>query len=318
VEQDAGELAATLEDAAVEALGRAEKNGGPAAVGGWSGADAAAGLACQRSTVVCWDRETGEPLAPALSWQDRRAAAAVAALAAHAARVEAVTGLPLSPHYGAAKIAWCLGRLPRVAAAARHGRLACGPLASWLVFRLTGGRRLAADPANAGRTQLLDLATLDWDPGLLDLFGVPRAVLPDPAPTLHPFGRLVLGGAALTAVTGDQGAALFAGGRPAADLAYLNLGTGAFVQRPLAARPPAAAGMLASVACHDPRPGGLGTVWALEGAVNGAGAAVEAVAAELGIDRPAERLAGWLDAWPDDGDAEPPLFLNGVAGLADA
>src|SRR5262249_41712406 len=107
----------------------------------------AAGLATQRSSIVCWDRSSGAALSPVISWQDRRNASFVAQLASHTADIHARTGLVLSPHYGANKLRWCLDNLPAVSDAARSGRLAFGPLSSYLLYRLLDERPLLVDPA---------------------------------------------------------------------------------------------------------------------------------------------------------------------------
>ncbi len=299
VEHDADELARSLERAA----GAVVRDLGARA------ADlAAAGLACQRSTIVCWDRETGAALSPAVSWQDRRAAASLGPLAARAQDIRRRTGLRLSPHYGASKMRWCLDHFPPVARAARAGRLAMGPLASFLLFRLLRERPLKTDPANAARTLLWNLATLDWDPELLRLFGIPAAVLPRCVPTRHAFGTLAGAGRTLplTVVNGDQQAALYARGAPPADGALVNLGTGAFVLHALAGLPREESRLLASIACQD----GGRTTWLLEGTVNGAGSALEWIARATGLERIEDRLDAWLAE-----TADPPLFLNGVSGL---
>jgi glycerol kinase len=299
VEQDADELVATLERAAVEAL---------TALGERAADLAASGLATQRSTVVCWDRDTGAALTPAISWQDRRAAPTIAALEPHAAAIRARTGLMLSPHYGASKLRWCLDESPAVRRAADAGRLAAGPLASFLLQRLLAERPCLADPANAARTLLWNIEARDWDEELLAVFGIPRAALPACVASRHAFGTLEVAGrrTPLTVATGDQSAALFAAGAPDERCAYLNLGTGAFAQRPTAARPCAVEGLLSAIAFHDP---GL-TQYALEGTVNGAGAALDWARAALGAPDLDQRLGEWLAR-----DDEPPLFLNGVGGL---
>lgn len=267
----------------------------------------AAGLATQRSSIACWDRSDITPLSPVLSWQDRRAARQVAALASHAAKVRRLTGLVLSPHYGASKLAWCLHHLPEVRRAAREGRLAAGPLASYLVAGLTEEHACVADPVNGARTQLLDTSKGDWSRQLCDLFGVPPEILPRCVPNRYGFGTLDVAGRSipLTVVTGDQPAALFATGMPQPGVAYVNLGTGAFVQCLSSATAP---GLLRSLLWRDETV----TFHALEGTVNGAGSALDAVAAKLGM-KPAAALRA-LPAWLDSID-EPPLFLNGIGGL---
>ena len=222
------------------------------------------------------------------------------------------TGLYLSPHYGASKLRWALDHLPPVAAAAKAGALAWGPLASFLAFRLTKERTFAADPQCAARTQLWNLATRDWDPELLALFGLPQGFLPQSVPTCRAWGTLDLAGPALplTAVNGDQSAAVFAFGWPEADSAYVNIGTSAFVQRALERAPGHVPRQLTGIILDD----GRDTVWMVEGNVNGAGTALEWLRTDLGVEGALEQLPGWLDA-SERSPAEPPLFLNGIAGL---
>ena len=169
---------------------------------------ASAGLATQRSSIVCWDRVSGQALSPVISWQDRRAHEWLTRFALHAEEIHATTGLMLSAHYGASKLRWCLDHLPAVAQAQSEGRLAFGPLASYLVFRLTEERTLAVDPANAARTLLWNIKTLNWDEGLLHLFSIPASALPPCVPTRHHFGHLVAAGQRipLALVSGDQSA----------------------------------------------------------------------------------------------------------------
>ena len=266
---------------------------------------AAAGLATQRSNVACWDRETGRSLAPVIGWQDRRAADRVRALAPLAERIHQKTGLFLSPHYGASKLAWCLAHLGEVGRAHREGRLAYGPMAAWLVARLTGAA--AADWANAQRTQVWSLGTLDWDPELLTLFGLPRDPLPPSRPPQGDFGRLDAG-LPLQTVTGDQQAALFAYGELDGATAYVNAGTGAFVLRATGARRVFAPRLLTSVLEGSDAPR-----FSLEGTVNGAGAALGWLARKEGLPEAElfRRLPGWLKATPPG----KVLFLNGVGGL---
>lgn len=299
VEQDADALLASV---------RAAIDGALAQLGPRVHDVAAAGLATQRSSIVCWDRADGRALSPVLSWQDRRAAGALAPLAAHAGTIRDKTGLVLSPHYGASKLRWCLDYLPAVQAAAREQRLACGPLASYLLFHLLDERPLAVDPANAARTLLWNRHTRDWDDGLLALFGVPRAVLPRSVPTRHAFGHIALAGRKLPLMvcTGDQSAALFAVGEPPADRVYVNMGTGAFVQRALVHEPGVDGGLLNGIVFRDQDE----VLYAQEGTINGAGSALLWIKNELGLTDAQWHLHDWLAA-----DMAPPLFLNGVSGL---
>jgi glycerol kinase len=299
VEQDPEELIASIRaaiDAAVGALGSRAR------------AIVAAGLATQRSSIVCWDRATGTALSPVISWQDRRAHAWLGQFSARAGDIHHRTGLMLSAHYGASKLRWCLDHLPPVKQAQVDGRLAMGPLASFLLFRLLEERPLWVDPANAGRTLLWNLTTRDWDPELLRWFGIPVAVLPRCVPTRYRFGTLRIGAQALpvTVMNGDQSAALFAYGAPRADTAYINMGTGAFVSRTLGHHPGDSPRLLTGVVLDD----GQELTYVIEGTVNGAGAALDWIGAELGITDIETSLPAWLAQ-----KSEPPLFLNGISGL---
>jgi glycerol kinase len=182
-----------------------------------------------------------------------------------------------------------------------------GPLASFLLFRLLEEKPLVADPANAARTLLWNLRTLDWDPWLLELFGIPLESLPRCVPTRHAFGTLRANGhrIPLTIATGDQSAALFALGMPSADTAYVNIGTGAFMQRAVSQLPDAP-GLLSGVVYRDADR----AVYVLEGTVNGAGAALRWAEQEWGLEDVEAQLPAWLARAGDI-----PLFLNGIAGL---
>lgn len=274
-------------------------------VGRWQ----AAGLAVQRSTIACWDRRTGAVLAPVISWQDRRQAGWLGRLAPSARRVHELTGLPLSPHYGASKLRWCLDHVAGVRAARDGRRLCAGPLASLLLHRLLEQRPVLSDEANASRTQLWSPVTRAWLPELLELFGLPAEILPGLAPTETAFGRLVAEGAGfpLVVCTGDQAAVPFAAGELDPEAVYVNLGTGAFALRRLD-RPAVAPPMLTSVLRSD-----RDTVdFVLEGTVNGAGSALDWYEHEEGL--PAQRLLSSLEAAAST-TADAPFFLNGIAGI---
>ena len=290
VEQDPEELVASLRTAAETALH---------ALGSRAVDVTACGLATQRSSLACWDKTSGRALAPILSWQDRRGAQWLERFEPDASEIERRTGLRLSPHYGVSKIAWCLEHLLGECRTA-----VCGPLASFLAFRLLEERPLVADAANATRTLLFGLEQADWDPWLLARFGIPRAILPDCAPTHAAFGTFVCAGRRipLRVLTGDQSAALYASGEPHSDALYVNLGTGAFAQRTCtqALRAP---GLLTSLVRRE---SGRSS-FVLEGTVNGAGSALSA----LGAADPVAALERGLAS-----PTEPPLFLNGHSGLA--
>ena len=298
-EQDGDEVVASIFAAANEAL---------RALGERSRDIAAAGLASQRASCACWDRRDGHCLAPLFSWQDRRAHAWLRRFEPRGEEVHRRTGLFLSAHYGASKLRWALDHRAAVREARAAGTLCWGPQASFLVFRLLDEHPMLADPQCAARTQLWNIATRDWDPELLALFGLPAGFLPQSVPTCHPFGTLRIGESAipLVAVNGDQSAAVFAFGWPEEDSAYVNIGTSAFVQRALASAPPYVPRQLTGIILDD----GTTTVYTVEGNVNGAGTALEWLRTELGIADAEARLPAWLEQHRD-----PPLFLNGIAGL---
>lgn len=271
---------------------------------------AAAGIATQRSTVACWDRQSGEPLSPVISWQDRRAATWMEQFTRHDEDIHSTTGLFVTAHYGVSKLHWCLEHIPAVRKARQSGRLVWGPLSSFLVFQLTRERKHVVDPANASRTLLWNFQTLDWDDGLLDLFGLPLEPMPRCVPTCYEFGEIDCGGVSipLRVVTGDQSAALFAYGMPHPQTAYINIGTGAFVQRLSGGNADYSPRLLTSVVLQRENE----ATYVLEGTVNGAGGALIEIENSLGMD--AKQAEQNIDRWMREIDA-PPLFLNGVSGL---
>ena len=192
----------------------------------------AAGFAGQGSSLLCWDKHTGEALSPVLSWQDIRGEPYLAASGLSHQQVQALTGLRLSPHYGASKMRWCQEHIPAAAAARAEGRLCMGPIFSYLLWHLAGGAA-GVDPGHAQRTLLWNLHTQDWDEALLASFGVEAACLPPCKHHNSHFGDIALGEhkIPILAAGRDQGASLFALGRPDAGTCYINIGTGAFIQR---------------------------------------------------------------------------------------
>ncbi|CAN5137557.1 glycerol kinase GlpK [soil metagenome] len=289
VEQDPEQLLASVRAAAGDAI---------AAVGG-AACIAAAGLATQRSSIVCWDRRTGEPLSPVISWQDRRNASWLRRQSLDPVRLREITGLVASPHYGASKLRWCLDHLQEVRSALEADVLAAGPVASYLLCRLLEECPLLVDPANASRTLLWDYRARDWSPPLLEQFGIPRRVLPDCVGNRYAFGTLESHGIPCEICTGDQSAVPFAFGAPDPTIAYANLGTGAFVQRLIRRPPDAPHGLLVSVGWQA----GDETMYLLEGTVNGAGSALDVMQQDT--------IANFACV----PGAQPPLFLNGIGGL---
>lgn len=171
------------------------------------------GVTNQRETTLVWDRETGKALHRAIVWQDRRTAERCAELRKQGAEadVTAKTGLLLDPYFSATKASWILDQVDGARQAAADGKLAFGTVDSWLIWRLTGGKVHATDATNASRTMLFDIHRQDWDDDLLDLFGVPRAMLPEVKDCADDYGTTdpdILGAAVpILGVAGDQQAA---------------------------------------------------------------------------------------------------------------
>lgn len=260
----------------------------------------AIGLACQRSTCLLWERDSGEPLTEALSWQDRSAAQRVEALASHAPAIASKTGLRLSAYYSAPKLAALLETIEDGLTLGAAGELVAGTLDAFLAHRLTG--RPSTEPGIAGRTLLYDLESDGWDDDLCDLFGVPRAALPEL--TTSTGERGAWRGVPLLAVAGDQQAALIGhrGWREGTIAAHF--GTGAFVLASTGARLLRHEGLLTAVLASTPR----GRHLQIEGSVNSAGSAVDWARRLVDED---------LDAWTDRSlDDDTPWVLPAFTGTA--
>ena len=241
----------------------------------------AIGITNQRETLVVWDRQTLEPLAPAIVWQDRRTAAACDTLreAGHEPRVREVTGLVLDPYFTATKLAWAIQHVDGAADAA------VGTVDSWLVARLSTGADHVTDASNASRTLLFDIGRGAWSEEMADLFGVSLANLPrvvDSSREISATNPDVFGGIAapITGIAGDQQAALFGQACTTAGMAKNTYGTGSFVLMHTGPdRVASASGMLTTVAWR--RDGRLS--YALEGAIFITGAALQWLRDGLGI-----------------------------------
>lgn len=249
---------------------------------------ASIGIANQRETVVVWDPETLAPLHRAIVWQDRRTADLCRALkeAGHEETVRRRTGLLLDPYFSATKLRWLFDAEPELADRAESGELAVGTIDAWLVARLTEGAVHATDPTNASRTLLYDLDEGDWCDEMLELFGVPRRVLPEIRPSSGDFGVATgdaLGAAAdlpVLGVAGDQQAALYGQGCWESGEAKCTYGTGAFLLFHTGReRPSSRHGLLATAACDAQG----GPAFALEGSILAAGAAVQWLRDALGL-----------------------------------
>ncbi len=295
VEQDAREIWATQAEVAAAALRAAEVAGSRIA---------AAGVTNQRETAVIWDRRTGEPIANAIVWQDRRTAGACEDLrrAGVEGMVRAKTGLRLDPYFSATKIAWLLEHVGGARERAEAGELAFGTVDSWLAYRLTGGRLHVTDPTNASRTLLYDIRARAWDEELLDLFRVPRALLPEVRESSEVYGEIgepeALRGVPLAGIGGDQQAALLGQLCTERGSVKTTYGTGCFALLHTGAAPqPSERGLLTTMACStDGQPR-----YALEGSVFTGGAVVRWLRDELGLISAAADVEPLAASVPDTG-----------------
>jgi glycerol kinase len=297
VEHDAAQIWQLSFQAALEVMGRVGER------------VVAIGLTNQRETITFWSRRTGEPLAPAIVWQDRRTADACAALKAggHEARVQATTGLLLDPYFSATKIRWTLDNNAEVRAAAQSGDLAIGTVESWLLFKLTGAH--LTDASNASRTLLMDLDTATWSAEMLDLFGVPAAALPAIAPTAGLIAETRLFGRPLfvSGLAGDQQAATIGQGCDRPGLAKCTYGTGIFLLANAGARPPLSRNRLLSTYLSS-----APQAYALEGSIFVGGDAVKWLRDGLGIVDAASETEAMARSVPDSAGV---VFVPAFAGL---
>lgn len=279
--------------------------GGPAAIAG-------IGITNQRETIVFWDRRTGEPLAPAIVWQDRRTADMCATLKADGQEpvVQAKTGLLLDPYFSGSKIGWALKNWPQLLEAGEH--LAVGTVESYLVYRLTGGTHVS-DASNASRTALMSLGSGGWDDGLLDMFGVPRAILPEIVDCAGPIGltKADIFGApiAITGMAGDQQAATIGQGCFAVGQTKATFGTGAFVLTNTGQTLPQSRNRLLSTVLFQL--GGERT-YALEGSVFVAGSLIKWLRDDVGLIASATETEALARSVPDNGGVYLVPALSGL------
>jgi len=284
VEHDPEELWRTTVKTARAAMGQADLA---------PGAVAAIGITNQRETTVVWDRKTGRPVCHAIVWQDRRTAAACAALeaAGHGGMVAQRTGLRLDPYFSATKIGWILDNVPGARARAEAGELAFGTVDTFLLWRLTEGRIHATDATNASRTLLCDIHTGQWDPAMLDLFRVPSSLLPEIRDSAGTFGTTALlgGTTPIRGMAGDQQAALVGQACLSPGMVKATFGTGAFVLLHTGARAvPSTHGMLTTIALQlEGR-----RTYAIEGSIFSAGTGVQWLRDGLGLIRHASEMDG--------------------------
>jgi glycerol kinase len=295
VEHDAEEIWSTQAATIAEVLGKAHA----------SVTDiAAVGVTNQRETTVLWDRQSGAPVAPAIVWQDRRTADMCDRLRSEGHEAELVrrTGLLIDPYFSGTKLAWLLDSDPKLRARAERGELAFGTIDSWLAWNLSGGAQHITDATNASRTQLLNIASGEWDEYALELLRIPRAVLP------RVVGSSLSGGEAfalvdghevpLAGIAGDQQAALFGQACFLPGMAKNTYGTGCFVLLNTGTEPLASANRLLTTIAwqlEEQRS------YALEGAVFVGGAVVQWLRDGIGLIEHSDEIEALARTVPDTG-----------------
>ena len=253
---------------------------------GLSGRDISGlGITNQRETTVIWDRLTGEPIYNAIVWQDRRTSEYCSRIRQSSGDlVRRKTGLEVDAYFSASKITWLLENVEGARDRAAAGELAFGTIDSWLVWKLTGGKRHITDVSNASRTMLFNIKSLDWDDDLLELFGIPRALLPTVRSSSEIYGEVEIAGplqgVPIAGLAGDQQAALFGQACFEPGSTKNTYGTGCFMLQNIGNTPiESKHGLLTTVAWQiDCR-----TEYALEGSVFIGGAVVQWLRDALGI-----------------------------------
>jgi glycerol kinase len=274
---------------------------------------AALGIANQRETTIVWERATGRPIAPAIVWQDRRTADACRRLREEGVEPEVRrrAGVPIDPYFSATKIAWLLDHVNGARRRAERGELAFGTVDSWLIWHLTDGRVHATDVTNASRTMLFNIQSCQWDAELLRIFRVPAALLPEVRPSAGSFGttRAFGGERPIVGIAGDQQAALIGQACLEPGDAKNTYGTGAFILMNTGHELKSADGLITTVGWQVAE---AAPIYALEGSIFVAGAAVQWLRDGLGLIRSAPEVESLAAQVPDSGGV---FFVPALAGL---
>jgi glycerol kinase len=304
VEHDAAEIWRNTVRVAGGALHRA----------GLAAADVAAvGIANQRETTVVWDRGTGEPIAPAIVWQDTRTQSICDALGSPD-RYRDRVGLPLATYFAAPKARWLLDNVAGAHERAENGELAFGTIDSWLLWNLTGGALHATDTTNASRTMLMDLDTLDWAPDIAAEIGVPMEMLPQIRSSSEVYAEVsglpALNSVPIAGILGDQQAATFGQACLSPGDAKNTYGTGNFVLVNTGTERILSDNGLLTTVCYT-RPGEA-PVYALEGSIAVTGSLVQWLRDNLGLISSASEIEALARTVDDNGGA---YFVPAFSGL---
>ena len=276
---------------------------------------AAVAITNQRESVVVWDRRTGDPAGPCITWQCRRTAPYCQELRARGleASIRERSGLPVDPMFSASKARWLLANIPDGTARAAAGELCIGTVDSWLLWNLTGGAVHATDVSNASRTQLFNLRQCRWDEELLTLFGIPAACLPEVHASSGISGSTTRrgklpAGVPVASLIGDSHAALFGHAAFAPGAVKATYGTGSSLMTPIDLPIPSAHGLSTTIAWAE----SSHMRYALEGNITNTGGAMQWLADFLGLAGGAEDAAALAATVPDAGGA---YLVPAFAGL---
>ncbi|MGZ6314779.1 MAG: glycerol kinase GlpK [Candidatus Limnocylindrales bacterium] len=278
---------------------------------------AAVGITNQRETTVVWDRHTGKPVYNAIVWQDTRTDVIINEFAKDGGqdRLRAKVGLPLATYFSGPKVKWILDNVAGAREAAEAGNLLFGNIDTWCIWNLTGGVSggvHVTDVSNASRTMLMDLETLDWDPEMLKVMGIPRSMLPAIKASSEVYGKGVgdLMGVPIAGDLGDQQAALFGQTCFSAGEAKNTYGTGCFMLLNTGPKiVPSKSGLLTTVGYKI---GSEPAVYALEGSIAITGALVQWLRDNLGVIKTSGEIEDLAKTVDDNGGV---YFVPAFSGL---
>ncbi len=305
VEHDPMEIWETQKNTAIEALKNANLTAGDIA---------AIGITNQRETSIIWDKKTGKPVYNAIVWQDRRTSAFCDKIRAeHADLIREKTGLEVDAYFSASKINWILENVESAREKAQNGEILFGTVDSWLVWNLTNGAKHLTDVSNASRTMIFDINSLEWDAELLEIFNIPRKILPEVLSSSEIYGKVSdveeLNGIKIAGIAGDQQAALFGQLCLEKGLSKNTYGTGCFMLQNIGTKPVKSENRLLTTVAWQINEK---CEYALEGSVFIGGAVIQWLRDSLEIIGNSGDVEDLANSVPDNGGV---YFVPAFAGL---
>ena len=276
---------------------------------------AAIGITNQRETTIVWDAETGDPVYNAIVWQDRRTSAYCDRLkkSGKAEMIRNKTGLIIDAYFSATKVRWILENVHGARRKAEEGRLKFGTVDTWLIWKLTRGEAHVTDVSNASRTMLFNIHTLDWDDELLELFGIPRSMMPQVKSSSEVYGKtkgtIFAHEVPIAGIAGDQQAALFGQMCTEPGSVKNTYGTGCFLLMNSGSKPIMSENKLLTTVAWKI---GDKVTYALEGSIFVAGSIVQWLRDGLGIIRSSSEIEALATSVPDNGGV---YFVPALTGL---